>query len=55
MIKMPYGKQNIIKQCFECGAEIKGAKDYCEPCHTKILEKLKKRRRKKSLKSNNPT
>jgi predicted nucleic acid-binding Zn ribbon protein len=35
------------KQCFKCGEEIRGAKDYCEPCHEKVLKKLKKRRRRK--------
>jgi hypothetical protein len=52
---MPRGKRKTIKHCVECGVEIKGAKDYCEPCHTRILERLRKKRGKKSLKPNNPT
>jgi hypothetical protein len=41
------GRRKTIKQCVECGEKITGVKDYCAPCHAKILEKLKKGRRKK--------
>jgi predicted amidophosphoribosyltransferase len=46
VIKMA-GRRKSIKLCVECGEKITGMKDYCTPCHAKILEKIRKGRRKK--------
>jgi hypothetical protein len=52
---MRNNKRKTITNCFKCDVEIIGPKGYCQPCHTKILEKIKWRGGKKPLKSNNPT
>ncbi|GBE18277.1 hypothetical protein BMS3Abin16_00872 [archaeon BMS3Abin16] len=41
------GRRKTIKHCVECGEKITGIKDYCAPCHAKILEKIKEVKRKK--------
>jgi hypothetical protein len=45
------GRRRTTKQCVECSEKITGTKDYCALCHAKILEKLKNRRRKRSITS----
>jgi predicted nucleic acid-binding Zn ribbon protein len=44
---MAAGRKKSIKYCVECGLKITGGKDYCSPCHIKILEKIKRIRVKK--------
>jgi hypothetical protein len=45
----------IMKNCFKCDVEIIGPMAYCKPCHTKILEILRGKRGKKSVKPNIPS
>ncbi len=35
------GRRKETKNCVECGKAIGGYKDYCAPCHERILEKIK--------------
>jgi uncharacterized OB-fold protein len=41
------GRRNKDKKCVECGKKISGFKDYCPPCHAKILEKIRNKKRGK--------
>ena len=42
------GRRKTLKHCVECGKKITGMKDYCGPCHVKILEKIKKAKKSKA-------
>lgn len=44
------GRRSKEKKCVECGKKISGFKDYCAPCHERILEKIKNSRRERKFK-----
>ncbi len=41
------GRRKETKNCVECGKAIGGYKDYCAPCHEKILEKIRSSKKTK--------
>jgi len=40
------GRRKKEKRCVECGKRITGFKDYCTPCHKKIVERMRKPKRR---------
>jgi len=46
------GRRGKVKKCVECGKTISGFKDYCTPCHERILEKIKISRKGRKYKKN---